>query len=110
MNVTQMQVTCIKHSRFQRFLVAVLLAHLLAIVAMAASPELHEWMHPDAHDDDHDCAVMLFVGGGAATVAVVVLIVGVMQGGGSQVVPRCDWVEGLFRVLRILEHAPPVAA
>ncbi len=105
-----MQAFCIKHSRFQRTLVAILLAHLLAVLAMAASPALHEWVHADAHNDDHDCAVVLFTGGGAEAVVVVVLVVAVMARIGSQPMPRCDWLEGLFRVLRILEHAPPAAS
>jgi hypothetical protein len=86
-----------------------LFAHLLAVMAMAASPALHEWIHPDSRDADHDCAVVLFTGGGAEA-AVVVLVVAVMARSGSQAVPRCDQVDGIFRVLRILEHAPPAAA
>ena len=96
--------------RFRRVLVGLLLTHLLAVMAMAASPALHEWMHVDAHDGDHDCAVVLFTGGGAEAAVVVVFVVAVMVRSGSQAMPRCDRVEGLFRVLRILEHAPPAAA
>lgn len=42
-----------------------LIAHLLAIVAMAASPRLHEVAHHDADHGDHNCAVTLFAGGSA---------------------------------------------
>lgn len=44
---------------------ALLLAHVLAILVMAASPRVHHWAHPDADDDDHDCAVELFLHGGS---------------------------------------------
>ncbi len=96
--------------RFRRVLVALLLTHLLVVMAMAASPVLHEWIHGDAHEGDHDCAVVLFTGGGVEAAAVVTLVVAVLVSSGSQAMPRCEWVEGLFRVLRILEHAPPTAA
>lgn len=96
--------------RLRRVLVALLLAHLLAVMSMASSPALHQWVHGDAHNSDHNCAVMLFTGGGAEAAVVIVLVVAVMVRSGSRAVPRCDRVETLFRVLRILEHAPPAAA
>ena len=95
--------------RFRRIVVALLLAHLLAVVAMAASPALHEWVHGDAQDGGHSCAVVLFAAGGVEAAAVVVLVFAGLVRSGSQAKPRCEWVEGLFRVLRILEHAPPAA-
>jgi len=96
--------------RFRQIVVAAVLAHLLAVMAMVASPALHEWVHPDAHYDGHDCAVVLFAGGGAEAAAVVFLVIALVVRSGSQALPSCDQVEGIFRVLRILEHAPPAAA
>ena len=96
--------------RFRQIVAAAVLAHLLAIMAMVASPALHEWAHADAHHDGHDCAVVLFAGGGAEAATVVVLVIALMVRSGSQAMPSCDRVEGIFRVLRILEHAPPAAA
>ena len=96
--------------RFRRVLVGLLLTHLLAVMAMAASPALHEWIHGAAHEGDHDCAVVLFMAGGVEAAVVVILVVAVLVSSGAQAMPRCEWVEGLFRVLRILEHAPPTAA
>ncbi len=94
--------------RFRRVLGAILLAHFLAILAMAASPTLHERMHADSHAGDHDCAVVLFTGGGVEAAAVVViLIVALAVQSGSPPVPAGEHVERIFRVLRILEHAPP---
>jgi hypothetical protein len=33
-------------------------------LSLAVCPELHEWVHPDADHQDHDCAVTLFSSGG----------------------------------------------
>ena len=86
-----------------------MLAHLLAMIALAASPRLHHWVHPDAGDDDHDCAVALFLHGGCGQAPV------------AAVAPVCAhvwrvallpedvpvWVAGVFAVNGTLEHAPP---
>jgi hypothetical protein len=104
-----MRAFCIEFPRFQRALVAILLAHLLVIMALAASPALHEWIHADSHESDHECAVALFTGGGAEVAVVVVFVITPMIKKVSQAMPRCEWVETLFRVSRILEHAPPGA-
>jgi hypothetical protein len=93
----------------RRFLVALLLAHLLAMVAMAASPALHEWAHAGAHDHDHQCAVTLYAAGGVDGPMIVVFVVAPLVRVAAQMAPRVERV-GIFRVLRIWEHAPPVAA
>jgi hypothetical protein len=33
-------------------------------LSLAVCPALHEWVHPDADHQDHDCAVTLFSSGG----------------------------------------------
>jgi hypothetical protein len=33
-------------------------------LTVAVCPELHDWIHPDAHHEDHDCAVTSFITGG----------------------------------------------
>jgi hypothetical protein len=96
---------------FRRFLVAVLLAHLVAIMAMAASPALHELVHAGAHDDhEHECAVTLYTTGGVDGPMIVVFVVAAVVRAAALVAPRVERVAGIFRVLRIWEHAPPVAA
>jgi hypothetical protein len=42
----------------------VLLLALFWALSLAVCPELHEWIHPDADHEDHDCAVTLFASGG----------------------------------------------
>jgi hypothetical protein len=97
--------------RLRQFVAAVVLAHLLAILAMAACPALHEWVHPDSDSDDHhDCAVVLFVGGAATAAVAIVIVLAAAVRVSSQALPHLDRVEGIFRTLRIWEHAPPIAA
>ena len=99
-----------RHPCFRYRLAAVLLlAHLLAIIALAASPRLHHWVHPDADDDDHDCAVELFLHGGGGPVPVAV-VAPVCAHPWLVASPPGDvpvWVAGIFAVHGTLEHAPP---
>jgi hypothetical protein len=42
---------------------------------VAASPILHLWLHPDAGQPDHECAVTLFAHGAIQSCTAVVLVV-----------------------------------
>lgn len=42
---------------------------------VAACPALHLWLHPDAGQPDHECAVTLFVHGALETSATIALVV-----------------------------------
>lgn len=53
----------------RRVLVALLAAHLLALLVLAAAPGWHHALHGDADAADHDCAVVLFAHGQADPVA-----------------------------------------
>jgi hypothetical protein len=50
----------------QRSIGALLVVGILWVVTLTVSPQLHEFIHPDADHEDHDCAVTLFLGGGLA--------------------------------------------
>ncbi len=97
--------------RLQRAIMAVLLAHLLAVIAMAALPKWHEkahsHAHTDSHEHEHECAVTLFLHGGytVATAIIAIGIVGWLVA--NFVCPRVVWVENLFLSRSVLEHAPP---
>ena len=67
----------------RRWVAALLLAHVLAMSALAASPRLHHWVHPDADDDDHACAVMLFLHGGVDSVPGLVLAAACLRDPGT---------------------------
>lgn len=46
---------------------ALLLAVMvLGLATLATSPVAHAWLHPDAHDRDHACAVTLYAQGTTA--------------------------------------------
>jgi len=49
---------------------AVLTGLVLLLNAMAASPSLHEWFHPDAHQAGHECAVTMFAHGNVDSASV----------------------------------------
>jgi len=95
----------------QRALVAyAIIAHLLLICAAAASPALHEWMHPDADCADHDCAITLFASGACHDASAPILAPT------PDLVPLLDEVAtghlelaSSLRFSGILEHAPPSA-
>lgn len=99
----------------RQFLAAVLAAHLLAIVALAVCPTLHDWLHPDAKGDDgHACAVTLFLhgsGGDAPTLndATALPAPCFAESTARLAAPAPVWVASVFALARVLEHAPPSA-
>jgi hypothetical protein len=59
-----------------RLVAASCAALVLALSVLAASPQLHKWLHADADASDHECAVTLFnhgVAQAAAEIAVAVV-------------------------------------
>ena len=99
----------------RRLLTALLLAHLLAILALAARPEWHHWVHPDADGDggdEHHCAVTLFRsggGGGDVPAAPVMVLPRRPDAGELAVLPTrpAVWVPPVFARSRVFEHGPP---
>ncbi len=87
---------------------ALLIAHLLVVAAMAASPGIHEWLHHDADHDDHDCAVTLFLSGGVHSAApLVILSVWIPCFAGNLPDPIFRAPALPLTWSGILEHAPP---
>ena len=85
------------------------MAHLLAVLALAASPRLHQWVHPDA-DDDQDCAVLLFLhGSGDVPVGPICLPVFVRLAVPLMAarILSTAFVPSVFAVNRVFEHGPP---
>jgi hypothetical protein len=88
---------------------AVLLAMFWALT-LAASPDLHERVHPDANHEEHDCGAMLFLSGAVGPVLAAVafalapprlLLVRVT----APTLPVVWAVRPADRA--VLEHAPP---
>jgi hypothetical protein len=100
----------VRHTRkYQRaFIVYALIAHLLLICAAAASPAIHEWMHPDADCADHECAVTLYVSGACHETAPPVLALAPDRVLLLDALPPERAVfDSSYRFNGILEHAPP---
>ena len=92
-----------------RILAFALVVGVLWLTALSASPDLHEWVHPDAGDPDHDCAVTLFSSGQATHVgADLVLVVRPERLEVSNSIRYYETVlSSFFLGCSILEHAPP---
>ncbi len=60
----------------QALIAALLVAFVLLLDAMVASPGLHELLHPDADQAGHECAVTMFIHGhvDASVVQVAVIL------------------------------------
>ena len=57
--------------RFIQAVALLLVMMILVLVTLAASPVAHAWLHPNAHDSDHDCAVTLYAQGTTVPLTVV---------------------------------------
>jgi hypothetical protein len=55
-------------------LAALLVGVILFLDAMAACPALHEWLHKDANEPDHHCAVTLIAHGKVSVSACEIVI------------------------------------
>ena len=93
----------------KRIIAFALMAGVLWITALSASPGLHEWVHPDAGNPDHDCAVTLFSSGQATHVgADLVFVARPERLEVSDSIPYYETFLGSFFLgCSILEHAPP---
>jgi hypothetical protein len=86
-----------------------LILALLWLLTLAASPSLHELVHPDADHEDHDCAVTVFLSGGFGQVVAEPIRVSqpdlelayFSPGETRQRIVICPIIRS------ILEHAPP---
>ncbi len=98
---------------FLRVIVSVVLAHFLAVLAMAASPGLHDLAHGDAHQAAHHCAVTDMLSGGTGDGVPeqpfnVAAILPHQFFSVAEFDPR--WIASLFLTGCVLEHAPPAKA
>jgi len=94
----------------QRWTGAILVVAIFWALTLSVSPQLHEWIHPDADHEDHDCAVTLFLGGGLVHSSLLPSLVA-----GPLVLflrhtpsPPPDILAVLFAGQRISERGPPV--
>lgn len=97
---------------FTRWIAALTLCHIVVAIAMAASPAIHEFIHHDADDDDHDCVVTVFHAGGTDRPATQPVFAAAILPQQFFSVAEFDpqWVASLFVSQCVLEHAPPVVS
>src|SRR5205085_2505523 len=90
------------------FVAAVISAAFLWTLALSASPQLHERIHPDANRVDHACAVT-FVASGNFNHAPVSILISASAPIGEFATPELPpcWVGPLFLLASVFEHAPP---
>jgi hypothetical protein len=68
---------------FRKASAILLCAMVLFLAALAASPSLHECLHHDANEPNHECAITLFAHGqvNATTIVPVMAVVAALFGG-----------------------------
>jgi hypothetical protein len=97
---------------WQSTLACLLVADLLIVGALAASPQLHQLVHHDADRADHECVVTIMVSGGSDGSPVPqVLDVGAILPMAFDFLPEMHSrnVAPLFLSTHVFEHAPPLA-
>jgi hypothetical protein len=78
-------------------------------LALSASPQLHQRVHPDSNRAEHNCVATMIASGSydhAAHPPLVSAPVPAIQFSEIPALTRC-WVQSLFLAACIFEHAPP---
>jgi hypothetical protein len=97
-----------RNSTARAFVTVLALAGFLSALTLSVSPQLHERIHPDASRGGHSCAVTIIASGNVDHSPATALI--------SAPAPIVDfqipelspqWVESLFLLAAVFEHAPP---
>jgi hypothetical protein len=90
----------------------ILALHLIAVVAMAGSPQLHSLFHHDADHHDHECAVTVMISGGSdgAIPAPILSHDFNLPASHASLIEYSYEASALCLSARIFEHAPPTFA
>lgn len=94
------------------FIAAVVSAAFLWTLALSASPQLHERVHPDANSAEHTCAVTFIASGSYDHSAHAPLVAAPVPTVPFSKIPALtpQWVQSPFLGASIFEHAPPALA
>ncbi|MBV9617855.1 MAG: hypothetical protein JO201_01465 [Verrucomicrobia bacterium] len=100
-----------RNSTARAFVTALALAGFLSALTLSVSPQLHERIHPDANRGSHSCAVTLIASGSLKHSPPAVLI-NAAASVGEVKLPELNsrWIESLFQLATVFEHAPPTLA
>jgi hypothetical protein len=99
-----------RSSRSDRAVVATFLClAFLWTLALSASPQLHQRIHPDANRVHHSCAVTMVASGNYnhSPSAPLLSIPALVEQFSPVPALTPQWVESAFLLARIFEHAPP---
>jgi hypothetical protein len=99
-----------RSSRSDRAVVATFLClAFLWTLALSASPQLHQRVHRDANRTDHVCAITMVASGNYdhSPAAPLVSVPALVDQFSPVPALTPHWVEPLFLLARIFEHAPP---
>jgi hypothetical protein len=105
-------------SRFARstdwgrvFIAILLFAAFLWALALSASPQSHQRVHPDAGRVEHNCAATMIASGSYDHAAHVPLVSASAAAQQFSKIPALTprWVASPFLSASIFEHAPPAA-
>ena len=83
-------------------------AAFLWTLTLSASPQLHERVHPDANQVEHTCAAT-FVASGSYDHAPIALLISAPVPLGAYDIPTLSprWIQPVFLIAAVFEHAPP---
>ena len=107
-----MPACAVSSPRCRQVLAALLAAQLLAIIALAVCPALHHWVHADADDGVHTCAVTLFLSGSCDAPAPETTALQAPRCAkpvAAPEMPEAPWVAPVFALNRLFEHGPSSA-
>ncbi len=98
-----------RHERFRSLVASSLLAAILFALGLAASPQLHARVHPDADSPSHECAVTLIATGKYEQADAPPVLIALQPVALLEKVPTFApvWVPAPFLSAALLEHAPP---
>jgi hypothetical protein len=88
-----------------------LIGGFLFAIALSAAPQLHERIHPDAKQAQHECAITIIAAGNYhhTTPVIVVAAAPAFEISDSATL-KPIWVASPFLSASIFEHAPPALA
>jgi hypothetical protein len=99
-------------NRGRAFVAVLVSAVFLWTLALGVSPQLHQRIHSDANRVEHTCAATLIASGNydhSANAPLVSAPIPPLQFSKSPALTP-QWVESLFLLASIFEHAPPANA
>ena len=105
----RIQLEVSRREKFHALVASGLLSAFLFALGLAASPQLHARLHPDAGAPNHECAVTLIAAGNYDHADATPVFAAPQPAAQFEKIPALApvWVATPFLGARIFEHAPP---